>query len=359
MQIRTLLVLSATVFLAAAPASISSAQDFTLGQEPVLEGDARAAPGLAPRSNARAVEGIAIDPTVGTRDAGLDVEAARRAYTLIGRNSNGEEVRVEPGEKILRGLEGKPRSGDQRGALEPGVDPDLAGEESERAVIGSDDRVRVASTRTYPFSTVGYLEAEDAQGNIWTCTAAVIGRYTVLTSGRCLYLHDEGGWLEDYAFFPGVNGVDDVPFGGYGYDIAYVFDAFITNYDGSYDAVWPYDFGIVQFADPIGDHVGWLGYRTDPSLGDFQGNLVGYHDDKQDFTMWRSACNIEAENVFDYAFVHDCDFTGGSIGAPIYLYDRNKQARFIVGVNTVSAENGNFALRIHDPVFDWIEQLNE
>lgn len=360
MQLKSILVLSATVFLVAAPFSTSSAQDFTLGQEPVLEEGARSATGLAPRSQgARAVEGIAVDPAVGARDAGLDIEAAKRAYTLIGRSRSGEDVRVEPGERVLRGLEGKPRSGDQRGTLDPGADPGFAGEEGERAVIGGDDRIRVASTRTYPFSAVGYLEAEDADGDIWTCTAAVIGRYTVLTSGRCLYLHERGGWHEDYAFFPGLNGENDVPFGGYVYEVAYVFDAFVTNYDGSFDAVWPYDFGIVQFAEPIGDHVGWLGYRTDPTLGDFQGNLAGYHDDKQEFTMWRSVCNVEAENVYYYGFLHDCDFAGGSIGAPLYLYDRNKQARFIVGVNTDSGETGNMALRIHDPVFDWIDELNE
>jgi V8-like Glu-specific endopeptidase len=138
-----------------------------------------------------------------------------------------------------------------------------------------------------------------------------------------------------------------------------VFEGFVTEYDGSYDSVWPYDIGLITLQQPIGDSLGWLGYWNYENLGDFQGNLVGYHYDKPAFTMWRSTCGVLAEDVAETHFIHDCDFEIGARGAPIYLYDREAKSRVIVGVNIDGNEEASWALQLYGPIMEWIRELNK
>ena len=112
---------------------------------------------------------------------------------------------------------------------------------------------------------------ETKKGEVWSCTAALIGPKTAITAANCLYNHaEEGGWRDKVVFWPAVNGEDNAPYGGFDYDTEYVFQAYITDYDGTYDGIWQYDLGLVTFKDPIGDSLGWLGY-TGNDIGDFQG----------------------------------------------------------------------------------------
>ena len=46
---------------------------------------------------------------------------------------------------------------------------------ASRDIVGRDNRVQVANATTYPFSTVGYLQMETPKGEVWSCTAAMIG----------------------------------------------------------------------------------------------------------------------------------------------------------------------------------------
>lgn len=319
--------------------------------------ESRAPGGIEFRNrNAKPVPGIDVDRSA-SRSAVVDPAAQEKAFTLVGRSRDGKEVRVAPGENVLKAIRGE-AAGDQRSALDPAatVDPE---DGAERSVIGGDNRVRITNTKTYPYTTIGYLDMVSANGEVWSCSAALIGPKTILTAGHCLYSHGEqGGWRDQFTFWPAINGENNIPYGGFEYDTAYVFEGFITNYDGSYDAVWPYDIGLITLQQPIGDSLGWLGYWNYADLGDFQANLVGYHDDKPAFTMWRSTCNILAEGIGENDFLHDCDFESGGNGAPIYLYDADAKARVVVGVNIGPAGNTNWALRLYKPVFEWIQAIN-
>jgi V8-like Glu-specific endopeptidase len=291
----------------------------------------------------------------------LDPEAAKKAFTVIGRTHDGKDVRMEPGEKVLRAISGEAKP-EQRGALDPAttIDPEAGEDSTARAVVGADNRIKVSKTTTYPYTTIGYLELKNSAGEYLSCSAALIGPSTILTAGNCLYNHSqEGGWFDDFTFWPAVNGENDVPYGGFEYDTAYVFEGFITNYDGSYDSVWPYDIGLITLQQPVGDSLGWLGYWDYENLGDFQGNLVGYHNDKPAFTMWRSTCGVLAEEVYDNYFLHGCDFDVGGMGAPIYLYDSDAKSRVVVGVNIDGTEEANWALRLDGPIMEWIQEINK
>ena len=347
-----------SVMLFAAP---SFADDYSAGKA-METGEGSRAVGTAEfkGAKAKAVPGITADRSA-SRAVELDPAAAAKAFTIIGRTSDGKDVKIEPGANVIDAITNE-KSGEKKTSIEgDGVDPVADEDGGARDVVGADERLPITNTAKYPFSTVGYLQMENKKGEVWSCTAAMIGPKTALTAAHCLYNHaEQGGWRDKFVFWPAVNGENNAPFGGFDYDTVYVFQAFITDYDGTYDAVWQYDVGLVTFKDPIGNSLlGWLGYTTN-DIGDFQGNLVGYHDDKPFATMWRSACNILAENVSQVDFLHDCDFAGGASGAPIYFYDQQNKSRVVAGVNIgPSGNNMNWALKLYGPVYEWINTINK
>ena len=101
---------------------------------------------------------------------------------------------------------------------------------------------------------------------------------------------------------------------------------FIDNYQGYYGSVLPWDLGIITLKQPIGDNLGWLGYNNYEALGDFTANIVGYPGDKPGGTMWRSTCDVLAENIGDDYFQYDCDTYPGSSGSSVYAYDEGAKA---------------------------------
>lgn len=356
MKPTTLAFLTSSVLSALVLATSSFAADVSPGS--AGSGEASRAIGSAKQLSATAkpVPGITVDRSA-SRGLTLDDASSARAFTVIGRSSDGKDVTLEPGQNVLDAIKAE-GSGDKRTSIEGiGVDPDAEG---ARDVIGQDNRVQVSNTTQYPYSTIGYLQMENKKGEVWSCTATMIGPKVALTAAHCLYNHGEpGGWRDKFVFWPAVNGESNVPYGGFDYDTAYVFQAFITDYKGSYDNVWQYDVGLITFKDPIGDSLGWLGYTTGETTGDFKGNLAGYHNDKPAFTMWRSTCNVLAENTSQADFVHDCDFTDGANGGPIYYYDEKTKDRIIIGVNMGPSGNANWALKLYGPIYQWINTINK
>jgi V8-like Glu-specific endopeptidase len=297
-----------------------------------------------------------------------DETAIVNSLTAVGKTSDGKDVKVEASDAlkaIIKKELNAPADGGDAGktsAPKKAEDPAFkAGEEASRQVFGSDDRIQIANTKVYPFSAIGYLESKNAKGEYASCSATLIGPSTVLTAAHCLYNHDAGGWQEDMFFVPGLNGstAADAPFGGYEYDAAYVVQGFIDNYQGYYGSVLPWDLGIITLKQPIGDNLGWLGYNNYDALGDFSANIVGYPGDKPGGTMWRSTCNVLAENIGDGYFQYDCDTYPGSSGSSVYAYDEAAKARIVVGVNVAESSDFNTAVRINAVYLEWINSLNK
>ena len=283
-----------------------------------------------------------------------DETAVVNSLTAVGKSSDGKDLKVEPSEAlraIIKQELGAPADGgnaDKTSAPKKAEDPAFkTGEEASRQVFGNDDRIQIANTKVYPFTAIGYLESKDLKGNFESCSATLIGPSTVLTAAHCLYNHEAGGWQEDMFFVPGLNGstADDAPFGGYEYDTAYVLQGFIDNYQGYYGSVLPWDLGIITLKQPVGNNLGWLGYNHYEALGDFTANIVGYPGDKPGGTMWRSTCNVLAENIGDVYFQYDCDTYPGSSGSAVYAYDEGLKARIVVGVNVAESTDFNTAVR--------------
>lgn len=282
------------------------------------------------------------------RDLILDPERLRNSFGVIGRTRSGEEITEPPSEDVLRSL-------DDAG-LNPNADPAFEG---ERQVFGEDDRVQVSDTTGYPFRVFGLIQAASSSDNIYTCSGTLIGPRTVVTAAHCLYNHDDGGWLDEFLFAPGINGADTIPYGVWEYETAYILAGYVNNYQGYYGSVVPWDLGVLILADPVGDQLGWLGFAHDPSLGDFHANIIGYPGDKPAYTQWRATCDVTRSNVEEMLFAYDCDTYQGSSGSSVYKYDPATQDRIIYGVNVAESPQFNVAVRLNETNYNWLLSVRQ
>ncbi|MHC5596525.1 MAG: trypsin-like serine peptidase [Nostoc sp.] len=199
-----------------------------------------------------------------------------------------------------------------------------------RAIIGSDDRIRMTS-RDYPWSAIGKIEGIGADGSGYSCTGTLIAEDVVLTNAHCVVNPETGKISQAIAFEPNlVNGVVKSK-----NDVAYATDVhYGTDFKNGTLADYANDWAILKLNKPIGKKYGYLGWKSLPSstlVGDTKKfSLVGYSGDfpnpkkkgYETLTAGESMtagvhlkCSILRHQ--DNLLYHNCDTNHGASGGAI------------------------------------------
>ena len=110
-------------------------------------------------------------------------------------------------------------------------------ENSDREVIGHDDRVLVTNTTSAPFRYICNLE-ENGQS---VCTGTLIGPSTVLTAQHCI----TGSLPASFRIIPGRNGASE--------PLPATRATAFKPFPGFVSAVTPQDIALIYLKDPIGN----------------------------------------------------------------------------------------------------------
>ncbi len=93
--------------------------------------------------------------------------------------------------------------------------PELYEKSISEVIIGTDDRVRISPTTSFPLAVnllITYHGNKMAPALL--ALGWLVAPRTVITAGHCVYLHAQGGWPKSIEVIPGLNDAS-CPYGSY------------------------------------------------------------------------------------------------------------------------------------------------
>ena len=226
--------------------------------------------------------------------------------------------------------------------------PELFEKSMAEVIIGTDDRVRITQTTTFPWRAVCALRITAKDNTKWIGTGWLVSPRTVITAGHCVYMHDHGGWPKSIEVIPGMNDATR-PYG------SCTGTAFRSVAGWVNDKKREYDYGAIILPSNCrpGDKTGIFGFavKDDPYLLNAYLNLSGYPGDKGGDQQWFMA--RKAKSVAPRVIYYEIDTMGGQSGSPVWV--KVGTARYAVGIHTNGVVSGNSATRIVTPVFNNIQ----
>ncbi|MCP9234867.1 serine protease [Lewinella sp. JB7] len=228
------------------------------------------------------------------------------------------------------------------------IDPSEARQEADEVVIGTDDRIRITNTSSYPWRVHCSLRIRTRTGKTYIGTGWFISPRTIMTAGHCVYLHNEGGWAQSITVMPGRNG-SALPYGAH---TATHFRS-VTGWTNSRQRANDFGCIILPKNNRVGSRTGWLGfaYMGDSALKSKYVNLSGYPGDKPAGTQWYHGRRVKA--VSSRTITYEIDTAGGQSGSAVYHIKSGK--RYAVGIHTNGHSSGNSATRITKGVFNFMK----
>jgi V8-like Glu-specific endopeptidase len=253
----------------------------------------------------------------------------------VGFNLKTKQVKtlaLPPGRKVLTQ------------AFEPGsagFNPSTQKEpRSGRSVIGTDNRVLINSTTSYPWRTMTKLYMTFPNGAKGGCSGALIAAKYVLTAGHCVHSVGNGGWATKVEVIPGLSGTYK-PFGS-------AFATYLRSYTGwTQSQNSNYDFALITLDRSIGNSTGWLGYGYFPSINGVTGNLAGYPGDKGGVNLYYHAGPIASSTAQRLSY--QIDTYNGQSGSAVYRFytpSGGTNGRYVFGVHTNGGTTFNSGTRI-------------
>jgi glutamyl endopeptidase len=215
------------------------------------------------------------------------------------------------------------------------------------AVIGNDDRVRVAEAdlARNPFRQICALRIKAKTGPMFVGTGWLIGPRALATAGHCVFLQQEGGWAESIDVIPAKFGNKE-PLGSFRAKRFRAVDGWVKQQSRDFD------YGVILLdKDSPGDSLGWftVDAESDADLKASQANISGYPADKDNANFQY----FHARPVMDVSptrLMYDIDTFGGQSGSPVW--EDSADGLVAIGIHTNGGVSSNSGTRITEAVIE-------
>lgn len=218
-----------------------------------------------------------------------------------------------------------------------------------RSIIGSDDRIKVETTTTFPFNAICYILITFPDGNTYKGSAWMYYSDIAITAGHCVYDSNHGGWAKSIKIFPGANGSNS-PYGDT------IINRMHTSTKWTENSNEKYDYAVLVLNSSLGNKTGYFGtHYTFWSLKGKNVTITGYPGEyyREQYSISGSIKKCNSHKLY-----YDMDTTGGQSGCPVYWYtsDHGYQA---IGIHAYGSSSLNSATRITSSMFDFFESFRD
>lgn len=218
-----------------------------------------------------------------------------------------------------------------------------------KSIIGSDERTKVTSTTTFPYSAICYIRITFPDGVVFIGSAWMYWSDIAITAGHCVYDSNHGGWASTIEVIPGANG-SSKPFGTAWSSTMHTSTKWIN--DGNHE----YDYALLELNTQIGNSTGYFGtHYTFWSLKNKGVTVTGYPGEyyREQWTMSGKIKRSSIRKVY-----YEIDTTGGQSGCPVYWHT-SKYGYQSVAIHAYGGSSENSGTRITSSMFDFFSSFRD